>query len=267
MLFYGICINEVDRSKMSPMVAKYTAPIESFLYVTELCANSLNKVPLGVGRVAGVQLWQMLAQVAAGCKYLHSKQIVHRDLKPGNILISEVKDKDGAILQQTYKVCDFGVSRWLGGEDGGGDRAMAMTGGIGTSLYMAPEIITNDKAKMGRTPYACDVHSYGILAWQILSGERPYVTDAACDGMSLHQIKQQVVQGLRPEIPHDGSWPEGMAGLLQRCWAGVASERPQFNSLVLDLEQMQGAFVALVVEEGESEEDDGSDEGDESGAS
>ena len=115
------------------------------------------------------------------------------------------------------------------------------------------------------SPYACDVHSYGILAWQILSGERPYVTDAACAGMGLHQIKQQVVQGLRPEIPHDGSWPEGMAGLLQRCWAGVASERPQFNSLVLDLEQMQGAFVALVVEE-ESEEDDGSDEEDESGA-
>ena len=256
---------------MPPMVAKYTAPIESFLYVTELCANSLNNVPLGVGRVAGDQLWHMLAQVAAGCKYLHSKEIVHRDLKPGNILISEVKDNDGAILQQTYKVCDFGVSRWLGGEDGGGDRAMAMTGGIGTALYMAPEIITNDKAKMGRTPYACDVHSYGILAWQILSGDRPYITDEVCASMGLHQIKQQVVQGLRPEIPQSAEeqvewgWPEGVAGLLQRCWAGVASERPQFNSLVLDLEQMQGAFDALAVEEEESEEDDGSDEEDESG--
>ena len=46
----------------------------------------------------------------------------------------------------------------------------------------------------------------------------------------------------------------------------MASERPQFNSLVLDLEQMQGVFNALVVEEEESEEDDGSDEEDESGA-
>ena len=45
----------------------------------------------------------------------------------------------------------------------------------------------------------------------------------------------------------------------------VANERPQFNSLVLDLEQMQGVFNALVVEEEESEEDDGSDEEDESG--
>lgn len=66
MLFYGICINEVDISKLSPMVAKHTAPIKSYLYVTELCAASLNHVPLGVGVVSGGVLWQMLVQIAAG---------------------------------------------------------------------------------------------------------------------------------------------------------------------------------------------------------
>jgi hypothetical protein len=146
--------------------------ITHYYFVTELCATSLNKVQMGVGRVRGSELWQMLVQVAAGMQYLHQNGIVHRDLKPANVLVTQTQqqqqqqqehqhqqgqeqvlhstaDADGAGPRNPYKVCDFGLARILdmAAETGAPRAAMGMggvvtqwhrnstmTGGIGTPL-------------------------------------------------------------------------------------------------------------------------------------
>ena len=64
----------------------------------------------------------------------------------------------------------------VGGSGGGqNERELDITGGVGTGIYMSPEAIANDDAMLRAHPFASDVFSFGVLAWQILAGERPYV--------------------------------------------------------------------------------------------
>ena len=91
--------------------------------------------------------------------------------------------REGDEIKTLYKVCDFGLSRVLGKEELAGTHDapasteeeeeegarsdMIMTGKIGTSIFMSPEMIANDKQQLAAHPFASDVFSYGILAWQV----------------------------------------------------------------------------------------------------
>lgn len=92
-------------------------------------------------------------QIIKGLKYLNDNNIIHRDLKPQNILI----DKNNRI-----KICDFGFSRKF-------DDSELLKTLCGSPLYMAPEIIKyksyNNKS---------DIWSFGIIIYEILTGEMPY---------------------------------------------------------------------------------------------
>ena len=101
-------------------------------------------------------------QIGRGLAYAHSKGIVHRDLKPENVLIAD----DGA--QKTAKICDFGLADILFS-----DRSYVnLTGSrisMGTVNYMAPE----QRQDAGRVDQRADVFSYGVLAYELLTGELP----------------------------------------------------------------------------------------------
>jgi hypothetical protein len=145
---------------------------------------------------------------------------------------------------------------------------------------MAPEIILNNKPQLDAHPFACDVYSYAILAWQVLSGERPYRKDKAMGGF---YIMKQVVDGERPAFPFSeveaaaaaeaeadadtenggaieaktnvtgtggsgsgsGSgtpWPATATALIKKCWAQDPAERPDFQMVVEQLGDSSGRF-------------------------
>jgi serine/threonine protein kinase len=91
--------------------------------------------------------------LAYSLEYFHAKKMIHRDIKSLNVLL----DAD-----DYPKLCDYGMSRTIA-TDG------AMTGGAGTSQWMAPEVLNSD-------PYdeKSDVYSYGILRWEILTSDVPF---------------------------------------------------------------------------------------------
>lgn len=94
-------------------------------------------------------------QCAEGVAYLHAmrpKPLIHRDLKPPNLLLIN----GGRML----KICDFGTVT---------DKATLMTNNKGSAAWMAPEVFE------GYTyTEKCDVFSWGIILWEVLSREQPF---------------------------------------------------------------------------------------------
>jgi len=141
--------------------------------------------------------------IARGMEYLHSRGILHRDLKSHNILLDSRKRP---------KICDFGLVRYKS--------AVPMTGMIGTIGWMAPEILTS----MPLYDEKVDVYSFGIVLWELLTGEEPY------DNMENNEIINSVVNfQLRPEVPEGIS--EQLSSLIISCWSHDPSDRPSFQQI------------------------------------
>lgn len=101
------------------------------------------------------QIVDWCIQIVNGLDFLHNicnPPIVHRDLKCSNILIYE---------NDRLKLADFGVSRLK-------DHTTQMTF-AGTAAYVAPELIRGEPSSE-----KVDIWSFGIILWELLTGEEPY---------------------------------------------------------------------------------------------
>jgi serine/threonine-protein kinase len=103
------------------------------------------------GKLPLEDILKILREVGGALVFAHQRGIAHRDIKPGNILIAE----GHAILS------DFGIARAVS------TTATPLTdSGVmpGTPAYMAPELPTDERA---------DLYAFGIVAEEMLLGERP----------------------------------------------------------------------------------------------
>ena len=99
---------------------------------------------------------KIFKQLLEAVNYLHAHGVCHRDLKPENILFSTIEENS------PIKLIDFGLSKIFNGEDD------EMKGAVGTTFYMAPEVI-NDKYNE-----KCDIWSCGIILYIMLCGKPPF---------------------------------------------------------------------------------------------
>ncbi|XP_039794094.1 uncharacterized protein LOC120659898 isoform X2 [Panicum virgatum] len=156
---------------------------------------------------------------AFGLEYLHSKNIVHFDLKCDNLLVN-LKDQSRPIC----KVGDFGLSKIK--------RNTLVSGGVrGTLPWMAPELLNGSSNKVSEK---VDVFSFGIVMWEILTGEEPYAN------MHYGAIIGGIVNNtLRPPVPAscDPEWRR----LMEQCWAPDPAQRPAFTEIAGRLRAMSVA--------------------------
>ncbi|KAE8659429.1 hypothetical protein F3Y22_tig00116962pilonHSYRG00363 [Hibiscus syriacus] len=189
--------------------------------VTEFMVNgSLRHVLLCKDRQLDRRKRVIIAMDAAfGMEYLHSKNIVHFDLKCDNLLVN-LKDP----MRPICKVGDFGLSKIK--------RNTLVTGGVrGTLPWMAPELLNGSSSKVSEK---VDVFSFGIVLWEILTGEEPYAN------MHYGAIIGGIVSNtLRPPVPSncDPEWKL----LMEQCWAPDPVVRPSFTEIARRLRIMSSA--------------------------
>jgi serine/threonine-protein kinase len=138
-------------------------------------------------------------QTAQALHQAHEAGLVHRDIKPGNLLITP----EGQV-----KITDFGISRVT-------DQVpLTATGQVmGTVQYLAPEQASGKPASA-----ATDIYSLGIVAYEALSGRRPF------RGESQVSIAMAHIKEAPPELP--GTIPEPVRKLVMSCIAKKPEGRP-----------------------------------------
>jgi len=100
-----------------------------------------------------------ILHLARGLEHLHTYHVLHRDLKPGNI---------GFDAAGTLKIFDFDLARVLPKSDDQ-DETFQLTAKVGSPRYMAPEVVNGESYNL-----KADVYSFGLLAYQILTGKTPF---------------------------------------------------------------------------------------------
>ena len=104
---------------------------------------------------------KVMFDAAKGMRYLHENGILHRDIKPDNILVFSMDD----VIDVNGKLTDFGSSRNINMLM----TNMTFTKGIGTPVYMAPEVLNKDKYKKG-----ADVYSFGVTLFECFKWGEAY---------------------------------------------------------------------------------------------
>ena len=155
--FYDVASHEVSLLQESddhPNVIRYFCRQQSagFLYIAlELCPASLQDVIerphefKSLAQASSLDLPNVLFQIAAGVRYLHSLKIVHRDLKPQNILVAPPKKaRTGSHVRLPPRllISDFGLCKKLEGDQSSFRATTAHA--AGTSGWRAPELLVDD---------------------------------------------------------------------------------------------------------------------------
>jgi eukaryotic-like serine/threonine-protein kinase len=151
----------------------------------------------------------IVAQAARALDAAHQAGIVHRDIKPGNLLIMA----DG-----TTKITDFGIAK------ANSIQAVNLTAtGIvmGTALYVSPEQATGSPLTG-----ASDVYSLGVVAYECLAGDPPFMADQPLAIAIMH--KHEPV----PPLPTDV--PRPVADLVYAMLAKTPDGRPETAMHVAD---------------------------------
>ncbi|CEP03702.1 hypothetical protein PBRA_003309 [Plasmodiophora brassicae] len=122
--------------------------------VIEYCANGDLSSHLRHGPLSESRARHLLRQLARGLSFLHERNMLHRDLKPQNLLLSD----NATVL----KIADFGFARYMPSES-------LQATVCGTPLYMAPEVLRNEKYDI-----KADLWSTGALLYEMVVGVTPY---------------------------------------------------------------------------------------------
>jgi len=157
---------------------------------------------------------RLLLEIARAQAFLHDKSIIHRDLKLENVLMAN---------DRSIRLMDFGLSKLV-------DFTQQMTVGIGTSIYMAPELTLGQ-------PYdqSVDVFAFGILAFMVLTlNLSPYAEDPD-DSLSTPtsvQIKVAQDASYRPKKGMDTLANDSLVDLIEKCWDNAPEKRPTFPEII-----------------------------------
>src|SRR5262245_221726 len=145
--------------------------------VAELLEGEELRAQLESGSLPARRALEYAQQIATGLAAAHEKGIVHRDLKPESLFVT----KDGRVT-----ILDFGLAKLRPPQTGVVDsyaptqRRLTDPGVVmGTVGYMSPEQVRGQE-----TDHRSDIFAFGVILYEMLSGERPFRGDSAIEVMN-----------------------------------------------------------------------------------
>jgi Tol biopolymer transport system component len=133
------------------------------------------------------EAWHIASQIAVALEYAHDRGIVHRDLKPANVKITP----EGVV-----KLLDFGLAKALTNQKeptaNNLEHSPTLTIGatevgviLGTAAYMSPE-----QAKGKNVDKRADIWAFGVVLYELLTGERLFKGDDVSETLAQVLTKQ-----------------------------------------------------------------------------
>ena len=176
----------------------------SWLLVMEDCGGETLQQMLARGPFDLALFLETAIRLADAVMHVHRKNIIHKDLKPANILVNA----DHSIV----KITNFASASLLLGERPELLQPDALEGSLS---YISPE----QTGRLNRsTDFRSDLYSLGIIYYEMVTGQVPFVTD---DPVNL------IYQHLTTEPVPPMGIPRPISDLIMKCLAKHAEDRYQ----------------------------------------
>jgi serine/threonine protein kinase len=146
------------------------------------------------GTFTPAETFEVLEPIMSVLNTAHAMGVVHRDLKPENIMIG----KPGNGGESVVKLLDLGIAKLsdIAGVESGGTTELTMAGQVlGTPYYMSPEQ-WGELSRDGNFEIdgRADLYSLGLVAYQMISGRRPY------SAVTLNALRQEHISLSPPPL-------------------------------------------------------------------
>jgi eukaryotic-like serine/threonine-protein kinase len=187
-----------------------------YIVMEYLGGGSLADVLQDEGAQPPERAFRWLEQAAGALDAAHAEGVVHRDVKPANLML----DRAGNV-----HVADFGIASAAGLD------SLTMTGTVlGTAGYLSPEQATGDRA----TP-ASDRYGLAVVAYELLTGKRPFEADSPTAEASAH------VNALVPSVCDTTALPCELDPAFRKALAKNPAER--YGSAAEFVAALRAAFA------------------------
>jgi eukaryotic-like serine/threonine-protein kinase len=171
-----------------------------YIVMEYLGGGSLDDVLQSDGVQVPERVFTWLEEAARALDVAHREGVVHRDVKPANLML----DGEGHV-----HVADFGIA------SSAGMASLTMTGTVlGTAGYLSPEQAQGDRAGP-----ASDRYALGIVAWELLTGTRPFESESATAEAAAH------ISAPIPAVSAAGDLPRELDPVFERALAKDPAER------------------------------------------
>src|ERR671925_1425834 len=187
-----------------------------FIVMEHLSGGTLDDRIAREGAQPAERVLPWLDEAAAALDHAHANGVVHRDVKPANLLL------DG---DDNVHMADFGIA-----SDAGMDSLTATGTILGTAGYLSPE-----QARGGRATSASDLYALAVLAFELLTGERPHPGDSMTAEAAAH---------VNEPVPSASERNVGLPRALDLVFQKAMAKRPQdrYRSASEFVSALRGAF-------------------------